>query len=70
MTTSSSVGDDYPRQQERIREAVQAGREIGPAGAFYVMVGEDLLRRADQAAISGDIVQMLSVYQEMREFKE
>ncbi len=51
-----------------MREKIQHGREIGPAGAFYVMMAEDLLRRADKAAIEGDIVQILQVYQEMKEF--
>lgn len=66
MTT---VGDDFPREQERIRECRANGVEIGPAGAFYVAMCDDLLRRADRAAMSGDIVQILAVYQEMREFQ-
>jgi hypothetical protein len=45
----------------------QYGVEIGPAGRFYVAVCDDLLKRADEAAISGDIVTILRVYQEMRE---
>lgn len=65
-----SVGEAFPMQQARIRECLQNGREIGPAGAFYCMVAEDLLRRADAAAMSGDITLILSVYQEMLEFKE
>jgi hypothetical protein len=67
MTT---VGDDFPQQQARIRQCIEYGREIGPAGRFYVAMAEDLLRRADAAAISDDIVQQLAVYKEMTEFKE
>ena len=67
MTT---LGDDYPNQQARIRVCLQNGREIGPAGAFYCAVAEDLLRRADKAAIEGDLPAMIAVYNEMKEFKE
>lgn len=65
-----TLGDDFPKEQERIRECIEHGLEIGPAGAFYVAMARDLLKRADRAAISGDVTQMLAVYQEMREFKE
>lgn len=68
MTTT--LGDDFPVQQARIRKLRDYGKEIGPAGAFYVAVCDDLLRRADKAAIEGDIVAMVSLYQEMREMKE
>jgi hypothetical protein len=66
----TSLGDDFPRQQARVRECRDRGREIGPAGLFYVAVCDDLLRRADEAAISGDLLKMIAVYQEMRELKE
>ena len=66
----SNLAEAYPKEQERIRRAVQHGREIGPAGMFYVAMGEDLLRRADSAATSGDVGEMVKVYAEMREWKE
>lgn len=67
MTT---IGDDFPNQQERIQQCKQNGLGIGPSGTFYVMMCDDLLRRADKAAISGDIIEIIRVYNEMKEFKE
>lgn len=66
MTT---LADAYPNEQARIRRCLANGREIGPAGAFYCAMADDLLRRADVAAMSGDVVQMLALFKEMQEFK-
>ena len=68
MTTS--VGDDYPKQQQRIQECLEHGLEIGPAGGFYVAAARDLLRRSQEAAISGDVVAQVRLYQEMLEFAD
>jgi hypothetical protein len=65
----ASVGDDYPREQARIREVRDNAREIGPAGGFLVAICDDLLRRADEAAISGDVVAVLRLYTEMKELE-
>jgi phosphoserine aminotransferase len=65
-----TVGEDYPKQQARCREILGAAKEIGPAGKFLVAMMEDILRRADEAAISGDVVSILRLYQEMKDVKE
>lgn len=65
-----TVGDDFPKQQARMRECLQAGLDIGPAGRFYVAVCREILARADEAAISGDINLILRSYTEMKEFHE
>ena len=67
---SETVGDDFPRQQERLRQCLQNGIDIGASGFFYVALCRDLLQRADKAAISGDVVEILRVYQAMRDFTE
>jgi hypothetical protein len=64
-----TLGDAYPQEQARIRQCIENGREIGPAGMFYVAMAEDLLRRADRAAISGDVVEMVRLFKEMQEFQ-
>lgn len=69
MSETTTVGDDFPRMQAQVREMRDRGKAIGPAGAFYVAVCDDLLRRADEAAMSGDIVRILTVYQEMKELQ-
>jgi len=63
---SESLGEAFPREQARVREILGYYKEIGPAGAFGVALIEDILRRADRAAISGDVVEMIRVYKEMQ----
>jgi hypothetical protein len=66
----SSVGEEYPKEQARVREILGHYKEIGPAGAFGAAWIEDVLRRADAAAISGDVLAVLRSFEEMREVKE
>jgi len=66
---SGSVGEDFPKEQERVRNLAQFGREI-PSGFFYVAVCEAALRAADEAVISGDLVAILAAYQAMKEIQE
>ena len=65
----SSLAEQYPKEQARVREVLGYYKEIGPAGIFGAMMIEQTLRKADEAALSGDIVQMLAVFQEMKEIK-
>lgn len=66
----TTLGEKYPEEQARLRECLKHGREIGPAGAFYCHVIEQLLARADKAAIEQDLPAMIAIYQEMREIDE
>lgn len=63
---STSVGEDFPLEQARIRDIAQEAREIGPSGLFLLMICEQALRQADAAAISGDVIAILAAYQEMK----
>lgn len=65
-----SLGEAFLEQQARLRVALGHGKEIGPAGRFYCAVIEDLLRRADRAAMEQDTVAMLALYEEMKAIKE
>ena len=67
---ATSVGEDFPKQQERVRRLQQFGREIGPAGAFYVAVCEHALKQAETAAMSGDPVAILMAYKALAEIEE
>lgn len=62
----SSLGEEYPLQQARCRELLEAYTEIGPAGAFGHLMIFQVLERADRAAISGDLVAMLRSFEEMK----
>lgn len=61
-----SVGSDFPNQQRRVRELIKIYEQLGPVGTFGKIMLEDALRRADEAAISGDIVAIVQSYQEMK----
>jgi len=43
--------------------------EIGPAGMFGAYMIEDVLRKADEAAISGSLVDMIASLRELKEVK-
>ena len=64
-----TLGDAYPEEQARCRELLVAYRKIGPPGLFAATMLEELLGRADRAAIDGDIVKMIQLFHEMRDFK-
>lgn len=67
---SKTLGEEFPLEQARLRTLLGYGKEIGPAGAFYCAVIEDVLRRADNAAIQQDLTAMIAIYKEMQEIKE
>lgn len=62
----TSVGEDMPNQQARARELLTEYHKIGPAGKFGVYMIEQALRRADAALASGDVVEIVKSYQELR----
>lgn len=64
-----TLGDDFPKQQARLRKLLLQYKEIGPAGMFGAAMIEQTLRKADAVAISGDPVGMIQVYKEMKEYK-
>lgn len=66
----SSLGEEYPKAQVRLRAIIQIARETGPAGLFMCVMAEDCLRRADRAIAEQDLPAMIAAYQEMMEFKE
>lgn len=63
---NTTVGDDFPKQQQRARELLAQYQAIGAAGKFGAAVIETALRRADEAAISGDVVAILRSYEELK----
>lgn len=65
-----TVGDDFPREQARVRELMKQYLSLdGMPGVnvkFAIAALEAVLRRADQAAMSGDIVAILRSYEELK----
>lgn len=66
----ASLGEEFPKEQARVRALLKCYQEIGPAGTFGAMMIELALQRADQAAVSGDTLAMLQSYEELKGFKE
>jgi hypothetical protein len=65
-----TLGEAFPKQQARLRELLAIYKGLGPVGTFGATLIEDCLKRADKAAIEGDVVAMIRIYEEMKGFKE
>ena len=63
----TSVGEDFPRQQERVRKLWGAYVEMGTKGEAAAGALEEVLDKAAKAQSSGEIVQILTAYQELTE---
>lgn len=65
---SMSLGDAFPQEQQRLRELIavylQLPNGVGQFGAHQI---QQVLKRADAAAISGDLVAQIAAYKEMTE---
>jgi hypothetical protein len=64
-----TLGEAYPLEQARCRELLAEYKALGPVGIFGAVMIEEVLRRADQAAIRQDLSAMISLYKEMKECK-
>lgn len=66
----STLADELPKEQARVREILSHYHAIGPARAFGAAFIEAALRKADKAVMSGDLAEMISAYNELKEYKE
>jgi phosphoserine aminotransferase len=62
----SSLAEEFPREQARVRELLGVYKAIGPAGVFGATMIEQALQRADRAAAAGDVIAMLRSLEELR----
>lgn len=71
MAETTSVGLDMPVQQERVRGLVTMYRDpmLSGAGEIAARLMESALKRAEQAMASGDIVEIIQSYRELKEFQ-
>jgi hypothetical protein len=64
----STLGDEFPLQQKRCRELLGEYKALpNGVGTFGALMIEQVLQRADAAAVSGDVVAMLRSFQEMKD---
>ena len=64
-----SLGEEFPKELSRVRQLVAEYRSL-PDGAGYLgaSIMELALKRADQASASGDVVEMIRSYEELKGF--
>lgn len=62
---SDSLAEALPKEQKRCREALSIYKSI-PQGAFGALMIEQSLERADKAVMSGDVIEMLKSYKELK----
>ena len=65
----SSLGEELPKEQVRVRELLGEYKAIGNAGLFGVAMIEQRLCQADNAVISGDIVKMIEAFNELKKIE-
>ena len=65
----SSLGEEFPKQQTRVRKILGIYKALGASGYFGASWIEELLQRADQEAGGRDIVEMIRVYKELQGVK-
>ena len=63
----TSLGEELPKEQARVRELLVAYQSIGVPGRFGAIMIEQALQRADRAVMSGDVVSMIQSYNELKE---
>ena len=64
-----NLADGILFELERVRELLGDYKDIGPSGSFGAAMIEAVLKRADKAIISGDVVEILKSYGELRDCK-
>jgi hypothetical protein len=68
--TMKTLGDALPDEIARVTEILGHYQQIGPAGAFGVMMLKASLDRATRALASGDIGVMLVCMNDLKEYRE
>ncbi len=65
-----TLGEALPKEQARVREIWGHYKEIGRAGVFGAALIEKDLKRADEAVMSGDLVEMIRAYNTLKLIKD
>ena len=66
MTNITTLADALPAEMARVRVVLGHYKELGPVGAIGAMFIEQDLQAADKAVMSGDVVQMLRVFETLK----
>ena len=69
-TNHDSLGEALPREMARVRdELIPIYQSIGVAGSFALILMRKALDDAAKALAEGDVIAMIRVYQELKDFK-
>jgi hypothetical protein len=60
-----TLAEALPKEQQRVRELLPLYDEI-PTGIFAATMMRQSLARAEQAAASGDVIAMLTAYEDLK----
>lgn len=67
-----SLGEALPKEQARVRKIIIQYRDpiLNGAGNFAAMMMEQDLQKTDEAVMSGDVVEIVRMYQKLKEWNE
>lgn len=69
MTDIKTLGDELPKEMARVRDVlIPQYQSIGPAGGFAIAMMRQDLDRAARALAEGDVVAMIEVYQDLKDY--
>ena len=67
---SESLGEALPKEMARVRDVLMPQyQSIGPGGSFALTLMRMDLDRAAKAMAEGDVVGMVRVYADLKEYK-
>ena len=62
----ASLGEEFTKEQARVREVLAAYYALGPCGAFGAFEIERTLKMADSAVMSGDVAAMIATFKDLQ----
>lgn len=65
----SSLGEELPKEIDRVTRLIPIYASIGPSGAFAIAMMRAAIKRAADAMIQGDLTEMIAAYQDLKGFK-
>lgn len=65
----STMAEEFPKQLARCRDLLDQYKAIGPVGNFGAAVVQSAIYRAEHAQASGDVVQLIQSYAELKELE-
>ena len=69
MAIDDSLAVQLPKELSRVREIRDEYLSIGPPGMLAAEGMRHVIERAERAMAAGDIVEMLRVYQTLKEYE-